>query len=203
MKVKLTVVGISFKYGDKELLFMVKTVINKRNINQTLDQMILLNQYLKWKDDDYKATLWDKLVEAHFAIENTILSDEIVLLKEILELIDIIDVMDIYNFIKDEYKLVPPSSLIDEFTKEDEQEGRLYRVQTFIKNEYLELAALAVALKIIVGPISYFLYINSSLAGKNLEYVGFRFLKRSKLFNSPPMVKTLGLIKKLLEQNYT
>jgi len=203
MKVNLSITGITFKYGDKELLFMVKTVINKPNIHQILDQMALLNHYLAWKDDEYKSILWDKLEKAHEAIENTILSEEIVLLREILDLIDVIDIMDIYNYIKDVYKLVPPSSLIDEFTDQIEREGRLYRVQTFIKNEYLELAALAVALKIIIGPISYFIYLNSALVGKNLEYAGFKFIRRSKLFNSPPMVKTLGLIKKLLEQNNT
>ena len=203
MRVKLKYTEIVFMYGVDELAFTTKSVINKRNISQTTDQMVLLNKYLKYKGDDFNSSLWSKLVKAHDAIEGTVLSDHFVTLPEIMDIIEVIDIMDIYNFVKNIYKLKPPSTLLDEFTEQDEREGRLYREQTFIKNEYLELAALAVALKIIVGPISYFLYINAQLAGSNLEYSGFTYLRKSKLFRSPPMEKTIGLIGKLLEQNNT
>lgn len=203
MRVKLKSESIEIAYGEEELIFTIKSVINKRNISPTGDQMILLNKYLKYKGDDYNSILWTRLTKAHDAIEATVLSDQFTILPEITDIINIIDVMDIYNFIKNVYKLKAPSTLIDEFTEQDENEGRLYREQTFIKNEYLELAALSVALKLIVGPIAYFLYINAQLVGQNLEYTGFTYLRKSKLFHSPPMEKTLGLIKKLLEQNNT
>ncbi len=203
MKVKLNYTDITFTYGDEKLVFTIKSVVNKRNISPASDQMILLNKYLKYKGDDYNSELFSKLTKAHNAIEGTILNDQLSLLPEILDVIEILDVMDVYNFVKNIYKLKPPSTLLDEFTIQDEQEGRLYREQTFIKNEYLELAALSILLKILVAPISYFLYINAQLVGRNVEYSGFDYLRKSKLFHSPPMEKTLGLIKKLLEQNNT
>lgn len=185
--------------GDKELLFVNKSVLNKRNVSP-IDQVSLLNKYLKFKGDDYCSLLWDRLAKAHSAIELGLATRELIYIQEIKDIIEVLDIMDIYNYIKIIHKIRPPSGLLDEFTTEIENQGKLYREQTFLKNEYLELVALALALKIIVGPISYFIFINLNLCGDKAEYVGFNFIRDSKLFRSPPMEKTLGMIRKLQSQ---
>lgn len=190
---------IGFSYGDREIIFPTKPVLNKRNII-VADQMTLLNKYLKYKGDDYCSLLWDKLFKAHRAIELGISGDELVYIKEIHDIIDVIDIMDIYNFNTTKGGIIAPGDLIEEFTDEIANEGNHYEAQTFSKSEYLELTALAVALKIVVGPICYFLGSNLLICGDKLEYTGFNFIRSSKLFTSPPMVKTLEMIKKLKEQ---
>lgn len=186
-----------FSNNGENISFPTKSVINKRNLT-TRNQVTLLNAYLKWKGEDYMDLLWSKVKRAKEVIDDTLMEDTLVYIKEITEIIDIIDLMDIHNYIKNVYRVIPPSNLLDKFTDEIKAEGRYYEDQTFVKSEYLELAALAIAGKIVLGPISYFLYANQALcSGKSLEYDGFNFIRKSKLFHSPPMVKTLKMVDNL------
>lgn len=191
-----------FQYGDYKLGFTLRPLVNKININPE-NQTELLNCYLKYKGSEFCAALWEKIENAYYEIEKGLVK-ELEFIKEIDEIIDLLDLTDVLNYIKHVYKLKAPSNLLDEFTEDIKEEGRIYKDQTFIKDEYLELTALSLILKILLGPIAHFANINIILLNNGkLEYSVFRWIRRSKLYSTPPMVKTLGMINKMAERHKT
>lgn len=191
---------ISVTYGDENIKFITSGLIHQTNF-KGMDPFKLLMKYLNYRGEEYKDELFNRLKLAHAAILNSIHNREVVYTKEVYSIIDIIDVMDIYNYIKNVYKFKPPANLKTEFTKEDDAAGRWNRDQTLIVDEYLELVALGLALKILIGPIGLFVHHNFNKKEEKKEYRGFKFIRNSKLFESSPMVKAYKFIMKLVEQS--
>lgn len=188
------------QYGEQSLHFTLGNLIHPKNLNGS-DTFKILMKYLDYKGDDYKDILFSKLSNAYSAILNTVHNREIVHVKEVGDIIDIIDILDIYDYIKNVYRFRHPSNLKEEFTKKDEEDGRWNRDQTLVVGEYLELVSLSIALKMIIGPIALFVYHNYNKKDDNKDYGGFKFIRLSKLFHSPPMVKAYSFIKRLVEQS--
>jgi len=194
---------VKAKYKTREIEFVISSVISKRNKDE-LDndiQFTLLNAYLDHKGEEFKEELFEKLLAADEEIMMSITRQDIYPLPYsiIHPILDMFDMVDVFNFIKHTFKLKAPSNLMDEFDPLIESDGRGTRIQTYLKDDYLELATLSTILKATVGPICHFAYVkNKELNSIHREYILFHFYKSHKLYNTPPMQKLLGLVEKLV-----
>jgi hypothetical protein len=196
-----TAVRVSYK--GKDIDFTIGTIISKRNKDE-LDgkQFTLLNEYLNYKGEEFKAELFQRLVNADDEIIMSINQADLHPLpyQIIHPILDMFDLMDIFNYIKNVYRIKAPSNLMEEFDPQIEQDGRGTRIQTYLKDDYYELAALSMIVKVTIGPLCHFAYIKSSEINTiHKEYILFHFFKNHHLFWTAPMTKLLGLVEKLVE----
>jgi hypothetical protein len=89
--------------------------------------------------------------------------------------------------------------LADAFDTLIESDSRGSRIQTYLKDDYYELAALALVIKASIGPVAHFAYMKSSeLSSIHAEYILMHFYKTHPIYNTAPMQKLLGLSEKLV-----
>lgn len=189
--------------GGVELEFVIGTVISKRNKDELEGdvQFRLLNAYLDYKGDEFKDELMEKYKHADDCIFKSLVNKHIHPLPyEIVHpIFDMFDMMDVFNFIKNIYKITPPSILSDTFDPIEEKDHRKTRVQTYIKDDYLELAAMSLILKAGMITICHFGFVkNSEIASAHMEYILFYFIRAHRIYESPPMMKLLGLVDKVV-----
>lgn len=190
-------------HGNMSLEFVIGTIISKRN-KEELDgnkQFKLLNAYLDYKGGEFKSELFERLKEAEENVVMLIGKQDIHPLPYHIAhpIFDLFDILDVFNFVKNIYKIKPPSNLMDEFDMLYETDGRGTRVQTYLKDDYLELAALSIIIKIGMLPVYHFAYTkNQEITCLQKEYILFHFIKSHKIYETPPMVKLLNLVDKLL-----
>lgn len=194
---------VKVTYKEKSVTFNISAVITKRSSNKMTNQTqyVLLNGYLDYKGDEFKETLFNECLKAKDELNACLLVKGISPLPvEIISgILSVLDMEDIFYYLKNIYKLNPPSKLEDEFDPQIEIDGRGTRVQTYTKTDYLELASLAVMLKTILGPLCEFAYCKSTETNSlHKEYILFNFIKKTYLFKTAPMQKLLGLIEALI-----
>jgi len=194
----------SKKVGSN-LEFIIGPMINKRNkdeLNPEI-QFKLLNSYLEYKGETYKKELYDMYVTADQVIMNYITKADIhpLPVKIVHNVIDHFDMVDIFHYLKDIYRLPPPANLMEVFDNQYESDKLGSRVQTYLKDDYLELAALELVIKAILPIIAHFGYVKSSeLSIMHREAILFNFIKTHKIIKTPAMVKLSGLIEKLVSK---
>lgn len=193
---------ISITYGDHELIFIIGDVISKRNKDKMNEekQFLLLNAYLDYKGDAFKKALFDAYINADNLItESTnIQGIDPLPYPMIHDILDIFDLYDVLYFIKDVYGIVPPSSLIEKFDPLYESDDRGTRVQTYLKSDYMELAALSLIIKATIGPLCHYAFIkNREILNIHTEYILAHFYRNHRIYNTPPMVKLYGLSERL------
>lgn len=190
---------------DSELDFNLTSLISKRT-KAELDeknQFSIINAYLDFKGDAFKDALFSVLTECDKAVMDTLTESSIYPLPYhiINPILDLFNLEEMFNFIKYEFKLPPPSNLAEVFNTQIETDARGSRVQTYLKDDYLQLAALTTIFKIAMLPVFNYTYIKQKDLGSiNREYTVFHLFKPTALYNSEPMVKVKGLIQKLIEQ---
>ena len=197
--------AIRIEYGGQYVEFEISTLITKRNkedLNEK-EQFLLLNAYLDYRGEEFKKRLMDLYLE----IDDTLIA--LINRKDISPLpysivhpiLDMLDYAEVLNFVKDVYKITPPKDLMDVFDPKIELDGDGTRAQTYTKQDYLELAALVVTLKTILGPVGHFAYIkNAQFANMNKEYMLFTFLLTHPIYETPAMQKLYDFIVKKLEK---
>lgn len=197
-------VHVDVVYSGETITFDVSSVISNKN-KHALDNnntFNVLNGYLKYKGDVFKSELWTVLNTSLEDTKKTVYSTNMYPLPFHIAhpVLDMFDVLDIFNYIKYIYKLTPPSNLSNEFDPIKESDNQGSRVQTYLKDDYIELAALTMILKVGLLPIGEFGRIKlKEIRDSHLEYVLFEFFKTHRIFNSPPMEKFYGYIKKLID----
>lgn len=190
--------------SEDVLTFTVNSIISKRNKDELKPdlQFAMLNAYLKYKGPEFKKDLFRRYSESMDSLNMLFIKKDIHPLptKIASEILDAFDFKDVFNYVKNVYKLVPPNELKDTFDEQLEADGRYTRVQTYLKDDYLELVALIVILKSIIPVLGHFAYIRTNdLSTSNKEYVLFHFIAAHSVYESPAMVKLEGLITKLLQ----
>ncbi len=199
------------KRGDEPpLSFIITPMISKRN-KEELDeklQFVLLNQYLDYKGEDFKNRLYNLLKQANNDVMKLLYDDNNDGHKDpmpyhiVTPLLDYFDLQDVFNYLKYEYKLQPPSILADEFDEQIEKDAKGSRVQTYLKDDYLQLAALALIIKVAMMPVFNYADIKSKdFSTIHREYILFHLFKKHPIFHSEPMEKLMGLVVKLIDQN--
>jgi len=187
------------------LEFIIGPLINKRNkdeLNPDI-QFKLLNSYLDYKGDIYKKELYNLYLNADQVIMGYITKSDIYPLptKIVHNIINHFDMLDIFNYLKDVYKLPPPANLMETFDTQYETDKLGSRVQTYLKDDYLELAALEIVIKAILPVIAHFGYVKASeMSIMHREAILFNFIKTHKIMKVPAMIKLSGLIEKLVSK---
>lgn len=198
------------KYKEESLSFIITPMISKRN-KEELDeklQFILLNKYLDYKGEAFKEGLFQLLKQANNEVMKLIYepSDQAVTKNPlpyqiVTPLLDYFNLDDVFNYLKFEFKLQPPSILADVFDEQIEKDAKGSRVQTYLKDDYLQLAALALIIKVAMLPV--FNYADIKSKDFNIihrEYILFHLFKKHPIYESAPMQKLLGLVTKLIDQ---
>ena len=191
--------------NDVTLSFTLGNIVGKRNkpeINQD-HHYDVLNSYLDYKGDEFKDKLFKLYTEANDSIlDSMLVTDDIVLPTAIVHnILDILDAVDIERYLTDVYKLYVPNSVDRDIPDDIEKDGRVTRVQTYSRKDYLELAALVLITKATLPIIGEYAYIKSEELNTALkEYILFEFYSGHNIVNNPAMVKLFGFGKMIIEQ---
>lgn len=189
------------KYRDSTIEYVVSALLTRRKKEEidNPEQFALLNAYINYKGDGFKLELFNKLQDGYNDIVNTLSFPDIdpMPYHVVHDILDMFDIMDVFNYIKHIYKLEPPANLADEFDPMIEADGRGTRVQTYLKDDYLELAALSTILRATLGVLGHYAYIKKdSISPIHKEYTLMRFYKYHPLFKTSPVLKLMGFVDK-------
>lgn len=195
--------SVIVSHNNVELEFIIGSVISKRNKDELEGdvQFRLLNAYLDYKGPDFKDELMSKYIEADEIILKSLTNKYIHPLPYgiVHPILDMFDMLDVFNYIKNIYRIVPPSILSDSFDPIEEKDHRKTRVQTYIKDDYLELAAFAMIVKSGMITVCHFGHVkNNEINSNHMEYNLFHFFRAHRIFETAPMVKLLGLVDKVV-----
>jgi hypothetical protein len=197
-------VTVRVELGQEYVEFLVSSVISKRN-KEELDpdrQFTLLNAYIDFKGNAFREKLFRLYQQADDTIIHTLTQKDLRPFPYTIvhDILDIFDIADVFNYVKNIYGLKTPKNLKEEFDDLIEQDNRGSRIQTYLKDDYLELAALALVIKAIIGPLGHYAYMRSKdINTMHKEYILAYFLTSHPIFKSAPMQKLFGLTKKLVE----
>lgn len=198
---------IRISYEKESVDFVISELVNKRKKDELNPekQFLLLNAYLDWKEKKspgYKKGLLDLYLVAEKTILQLMLTKDLNPLpyNMVHNIIDYFDYEDLCDYIKNVYKLKPPMVLKDTFDVNMEKNDSGTRVQTYLKDDYLELAALVLILKSVLPVIGHFSFVKKGyISNSHKEYILFNFIKSHPIYNLDPMQKIIGFVDKLLE----
>lgn len=195
--------SVIVSHNNIDLEFIIGSVISKRNKEELEGdvQFRLLNAYLDYKGALFKDELMAKYIHADELIYMSLTNKYIHPLPYgiVHPILDMFDMMDVFNYVKNIYRIQPPSILNDTFDPIEEKDHRKTRVQTYIKDDYLELAAFALIIKAAMVTICHFGHVkNTEINSMHMEYILFHFIRSHRIFDSAPMVKLLGLVDKVV-----
>jgi len=196
--------SVIITHNGKTIEFNVDSLVSKRNKDEIdpKNQYVLLEAYLDYRGDKFKDGLIDMYIDMEEKLSYTIRNPEIDPMPYELfgKLIDYIDYEKILYFLQNVYGLKAPSNLADTFDNQIKTDGLGTREQTYLKNDYIELAAYVLVIKTILPPLAYYAFIKSSLLGINRkEYVLYEILNRHPISEIPPVKKLWDFINRLVE----
>lgn len=198
-------IKVSFKENFVE--FPISSVISTKGkpaVDTDL-QFTLLNAYLDYKGTSYKEQMFSELVKSKEIIRarEKVADINIAPNEAVDNIIELMDFNDIFYYIKNHFKLTPPKHLKTEFEEQIEKDARGSRDQTYLKDDYLELATLITIIKAVLGPICYYGDIkNDVILSVSMDYYLFiMFIQESKLSTYEPMIKLQKFTEKLIEQS--
>ena len=192
-----TNMSLTYKHLEHTVVFPLK-LVNKRNL--TIEhQTDILNKYLYYKDYEYRDKLFKILKNVHDEITVSSSSKILENIETIEELIDFISVEDIKIFLVDVYKMKIPKNIISEFSTEMKEDGRWSQEQTFTVEDYKNLTAEAIRLKILLGPLNYYYYVNfNKFKPTSVEFTIVNILLVKILENSEAIKKVMAMVGKLI-----
>lgn len=191
-------------YKGNKIVFNIGKLINKRDKSELKPevQTKLINSYIEYKGEEFKSKLFDAYVKAEQEIMSTIMYPGIYPLPSgvIVNIINMFDLMDIFHYIKNVVKFPAPSNLKPTFDTAMSDAGHGTRVQTYIIDDYYELASVSVALKAVLGPIGHFAYVkDSEINGKHKESILYSILEGTSVDNSATIAKVKGMAEKIID----
>ena len=194
------------KHKDQELKFPIRHIINRR-LREPINEdkvFFLLNEYLKYKGKEFQDKLFETLKKSSEIIEMEAFKPNLEPLpvKPFHDVLDMFDLEDIKKFLKEKRLITPPSRLGDVFDTSIELNEKGTRVQTYLKEDYMELIALLVALKSIFGLIGKYTAIKAELLQNNpyREYILLQLIITHPIAQSNAFKKVFLSITKLVER---
>lgn len=198
-------IKVSFKENSVE--FPMSSVISTKGkpaIDTDL-QFVLLNAYLDYKGSAYKEQMFNELVKARELVRarEKVADVNTAPYEAVDNIVNMMDFNDIFDYIKNHFKLQPPKHLKTVFEEQIEKDARGSRDQTYLKDDYLELATLATILKAALGPMCYYGDLkNDVILSTSMDYYLFiMFIQDRKLSTYEPMIKLKKFTEKLIEQS--
>ena len=199
--------SICVNFKEKKLEFIISSVIAAKG-KPKLDgdqQFVLLNAYLDYKGTAFKEKLFNELERSYNIMQDCsfIPGTHEIPYEGVDNIIDLFDFADVFDYIKNHYRLQPPKHLKVVFEEKIEKDARGSRDQTYLKDDYLELAALITIIKATLGPVCLYMYIKrEEVVPTAKEYYLFSFyLKNEKMNTYAPFIKLMRFTEKLIEQS--
>jgi len=195
------------EYNGQKVIFDISTLISKRN-KEELDQpnqYALLNSYLDYKGDEFKTKLMNHYLEAQDGLEMILLRPNLrpLPVELVHNIIDMFNLDELFIYCKNIYGVQPPSALKDTFDKQVEVDGDGTRAQTYLKDDFIKLAALTIVLKSVLPIITQFGYFKKShIVGQRTDHILFNFIKSSWLYKSEAMTKLYDFIEVLVNISF-
>lgn len=193
---------IRIEHNGASVIFNISKLVNTRRKDvDERTQFLLLNEFLNHKGPAFKAELMKVYEEVESILTDTIGQTGNLKLpyKMVNIILDKFSLGEVEKFLESSHLFKTLTSLPDEFDKEIEKDYRFTRVQTYTKNDYLRLAALATLLKTILGPIGqYGLMHTDNINETYTTYVLFNMIRKHPIYKSSAMEKLEGSINILL-----
>jgi len=197
--------SLSVRHGEDEVVFVVKSLFDKTKKHK-LDsphQFELLEQYMDFKGEEFQDRYFDLCIKAFEASSDILDSPVESFGRVITSILDMLDIEEIKAFIQTLDYIRAPSNLKENFDESIVKDGLGTRVQTYTKDEYIDLVALSVVSKAIVGPFGEFTYSNPSaiiMQTKELSLVQM-IMDSHHIMNSKPVQKLLGSFDRFISTN--
>lgn len=198
-------------HKDKILEFALwPTIVRKpKDDITTTAQYKIVNDYVNYKGEDYKDKLFEALEKGSQEADNTGYYEGLIPEGDyrlpyhiIQDVMDIVSYDDILYYLKQVIKYKALSILTDTFNPMVERDGQGTRTQTYIKDDYVELLALAMYVKIVFLPIFEFGYVKQKqLNSINIKYVLMHLIKPFPIMQLPPVVKIQAWINELIDKS--
>jgi len=182
------------------LEFPISKLIHRKTSMADLSpdiQFKILNDYIAYKGAEFKRKLILELIKSEVKLNNLIYGDDGMRIPTELtrHILDMFDVKDIYKWLTEVVKLRAPADLRDEYVSNNHREDR---DQTYTKEDYLQLAALTIALKPVLGIIGKYASIKKDVLGKNyIELYSYRFISMHPVSRTPAFVKLKKYVERL------
>lgn len=188
----------------EHISFPVSSFISKRNKDDLGmgSQYDLVNSFLNYKGIEFKRDLYRRYEEAEISIVADITRKELYPLPSNVsdKVLEKFNFTELKDWLKNIYKYKAPTTLKDTFEEYQEAVLGFTKEQTYIKDEYLDLATFITILKTVLPTIAFYAELREDdLANNQREMILFNFILRSKnLSNSPAILKLQGMISKIL-----
>ena len=188
-----------------EVTFFIETLINRR-LRDTLEPktvFVILNAFINHKGPEFRDELFRKNIEGKNVVMTYLTKDtDIVPYKIVHDVLDMFDINEVKDFIKQTGLVLAPNSLPDEYNKDIELDERGSREQTYLKEDYYDLIALITILKATVGLVGEYASVRDTVLSKTVykEFILLNFYRSHPIFKTPPFVKLLSSITKLVER---
>lgn len=189
----------------ESISFPVSSFISKRNKDELGlgSQYDLVNSYLNYKGNDFKIDLYRRYSEAETSIVADITRKEIYPLPSNVsdKVLEKFNFSELRDWLKNVYRFKAPNTLKDTFEEYQESVQGYTKEQTYIKDEYLDLAAFITILKTVLPTIAYYAELrDGDMSSTQREVILFNFVLRNKvLANSPAVRKLIGMVDKILD----
>jgi len=168
-------IKITSPAGDTTEL-TIGPMISKRNRDELVPekQFELLNGYLDYKGNDFKTLLFMAILDGEYFIEEASLQRglDVMPTTQLNKILDMFVLDDVIYYIRELAKVIPPENLKPGFDPRIESDGLGTRAQTYIQQDYYELAALTLPIKAIIGLLGqYAIRKGGCIAPIHKEYV--------------------------------
>ena len=199
-----TVVIVNPENDQQKIDFSVSSIVSRRNKEELAPehQYDVLNAFLNYKGMEFKIELYRRYAEADETIMANIIKKELTPLPFSIahQILEMFDLKEMKAYLKDIYKLTAPASLEDTFEAHHAQVLGYTKEQTYIKDEYMDLAALITVIKSVLPTVGYFAEIKESDLNNALkEQILYEFIRTyTPVGSSVAIIKLRELIKKLM-----
>ena len=199
MLVKDTKVKINHK--GQTLEFNIEEIVNRR-IRDSIDVHMfkILNMFVDWKGDKFKDELFNNYLISYNEIVDNIMSDIIELPYEITDrILNMFSYEEVFEFIRQHNLVTAPTTLMDVFNADIEINKEGSRVQTYLKEDYVNLTVLLTILKSTIPILGAYAEINKQTITKDYkEYILIMFILKHDISDIEPFQKMVGYIRKLI-----
>lgn len=199
---------VTVRHPDNKTEFVVSlagTVKKPADHTSLLDQFTVVNNYLNYKGYQYKLDLYIALLTATQQAEYIMSNTEPHAVAEIIikPLLELIDINDIYDWLVNVYKLKAPDMLSVSFDKTTETDDRSWEAQTYLVEDYFQLSAFTVVIKLVLLPLFTVVNILSLTEQVPREYVILYILMYTELGDTPAMTKLKGFVENIIKLTST
>lgn len=182
--------GVRVSHKDQKIYFDASTYTKTTDRTESVDTARMFdefNSYLETRPEAEQDQMWELCLRAHQILQTQTNVDmiESQLQRVVREIYTLLDLDDIRTWAVFKSSVRIPTNLLNAFQDTDTDE---FRDRTYLRSHYIDLVAMAIALRPMVPIWGHYIDIIEGVTGSNYkEYMASRLLHDSKLFTTPTM----------------